>query len=286
MKKSLLLFSVFLLTIGSKLLAQCPTGTGMIVTPLQFNGTCFVNVQNAIPGSNVSIYNAAGSLLGQGTAGPAGQAGIIYNCANGPVTSAISILVPPGQICANSVIASPIILPIKLVSFTSKLNADKKPLLEWKTAFEINSDKIELQKSADGSSFSSIATFNAGETTLTEKAYSHVDATFTTGETAYYRLKQTDLDGKVFYSNVVYVSDKSTGDISIFPNPVKAGAQVFLKGVKASDIQARNIRVTNMTGLSVEYKIVGANAIQLAENSPRGIYIIRIKEKSLKLFVE
>jgi hypothetical protein len=286
MKKALLIFSSLLLTVGAKLMAQCPTGTGMIVTPLQFNGACFVNVQNAIPGSNVSIYNSGGSLLGQGTASASGQAGIFYTCANGPVTSAISVLVPPGQICANSTIASPIILPIKLVSFTAKLNANKKPLIEWKTAFEINSEKIELQKSDDGNNYTTFTTFSTGETSLSEKGYSYEDAAFTSGGTVYYRLKQTDLDGKVTYSKVVYVTDKSASEISLFPNPVKSSGQVFLKGVKAADVQARNIRVTSMTGQSVEFKIVGANAIQLAENSPRGIYVVRVNEKSLKLFVE
>lgn len=286
MKKSLLTLSLVVLTLFAKLSAQCPTANGMIVTPLQFNGVCFANVQNAIPGSNVSIYNGVGALLGQAIASPSGQAGIFYTCANGPITSAISVAVSPNRICANSTIASPIILPIKLVSFTTKFNANKKPVLEWKTAYEISSEKIELQKSNDGRTFTTINTFSTDENSLNEKTYTQEDAGFTAGETAYYRIKQTDLDGKLFYSKVVYVSDKSSSDISVFPNPVKAGGQIFLKGVKAADVQARNIRVSDMTGRNVEFTVNGTNSIQLSEKSPRGIYIVRINEKSLKVFVE
>ncbi|HIP36055.1 MAG TPA: T9SS type A sorting domain-containing protein, partial [Crocinitomix sp.] len=36
---------------------------------------------------------------------------------------------------------------------------------------------------------------------------------------SYYRLKQTDFDGKVSYSNIVSVDRKSDSNISIYPNP-------------------------------------------------------------------
>ncbi len=285
MKKSLLTLSLIALTLFAKLSAQCPTPTGMVATQLNLNGYCFVNIQNAIPGSNVSIYNAAG-YVAQGTANAGGQVVIPYNCSVGALTSVVSATAPPLRICSQVTIATPIPLPIKLVSFTTKFNANKKPVLEWKTAYEISSEKIELQKSSDGRSFTTISTFATDETSLSEKTYTHEDADFTAGSTAYYRIKQTDLDGKLFYSKVVYVSDKSSSDISVFPNPVKAGGQIFLKGVKAADVQARNIRVSDIAGRNVEFTVNGTNSIQLSEKSPRGIYIVRINDKSLKVFVE
>lgn len=263
--------------------AQCPTTNGMIGTPLNLNGFCFINIQFAIANSNVSIYNASG-YVAQGTANASGNVVIVYPCSANPITSMLSVVtVPTLQICNLSNFTQPITLPVKLVSFEGRLNSQKKVTLTWKTAYELNSERFDIEKSTDGINFRPIGSSKSSESSFTEKSYIFEDPSFSAGTSAFYRLKQVDLDGKISYSKISYINDKSASEISIFPNPLLSGEIINLKGIQASDVQYKNITITNLAGQNVSYKIVGANSIQLPESATTGIYILKVKDKVLKL---
>ncbi len=269
----------------SKASAQCPTGAGMLAVPVTLNGFCYVNVQFAIPNSNVSIFNASG-YVADANANSSGAVVIPYPCSANPLTNVLSINASTGQFCAQSNITQQIPLPVKLIAFDGKLTAQKKVTLSWKTAYELNSERFDIEKSDDGVHFYSIGTSRTSESSFSEQSYSFEDASFVNGATAYYRLKQVDLDGKTSYSKIIYINDKATKEITAFPNPSIKGGAIFLKGVAAKDVQYSNIRVSDISGKMVSYRITGANSIQLTENITSGLYIIRINEKSIKLMVD
>jgi hypothetical protein len=283
-----LLFVAFLASnlFSNQASAQCPTANGMLGTPLNLNGFCFVNIQFAIANSNVSIFNASG-FVAQGTANASGNVVISYPCSANPLTSIVSLITTPTvQICNKSNFSQPIILPVKLVSFNGKLNSQKKVTLTWKTAYELNSERFDIEKSTDGINFYLIGTSRSGESSFSEKDYSFEDASFSAGGTAFYRLKQVDLDGKTSYSKISYISDKTAGEVALFPNPVLSGSSVAIKGVAASEINYHNIRVANLAGQNISYKITGANTIELPASLKAGIYIVKVKDKAFKLVKE
>ena len=98
-------------------------------------------------------------------------------------------------------------LPITLVSFVHSITPENTVKLSWSTVSEIDNYGFEVQKSpADAKHFQSIANSfipGAGTTTV-EHDYVFEDPT-TTPDTWYYRLKQTDLDGKIHYSEPLVV---------------------------------------------------------------------------------
>jgi hypothetical protein len=108
-----------------------------------------------------------------------------------------------GAIDASSTLNDP--LPVQLVSFTANLlQSSNNVLLKWSTASETNCYGFEVQKAADSKSeYVTIAgSFVAGHgTTIDAHSYSYTDANAT--GSAYYRLKQTDLNGTVHYSDGV-----------------------------------------------------------------------------------
>ena len=286
MKKIYFLSLFFIALSVQSVKAQCPTPTGMVGVPLSLNGVCFINIQFAIPNSNVSIYNASG-YVAQGTANASGNAVIPYPCGSNPITSILSVVTTPAfQSCNNSIISQPISLPIKLISFTATLTANKTVVLKWQTAWELNNDKYEVERSTDGVNYTKLSTTNSNGNSFDQQAYSFEDASFLVGTLAFYRLKQTDLDGKSSYSKIAYVNDKSslTSDYTLFPNPLNGGNNTIqIKGIASSEVTYSNIHIADLTGRTISYKIIGANAIELNAAAPSGVYILQVKDKTLKL---
>ncbi|MFT7080820.1 MAG: hypothetical protein ACJAZC_002372 [Cryomorphaceae bacterium] len=110
-------------------------------------------------------------------------------------------------------------LPIELISFTATVK-DAFVEINWITATENHNDYFNVERSADGINFKSIGQVNgAGNSSQTLK-YAIVDDTPLNG-ISYYRLRQTDYDGKLSYSELeAIVFDRRNGfNFKIYPNP-------------------------------------------------------------------
>ena len=111
-------------------------------------------------------------------------------------------------------------LPIELLSFTGT-NDGAMNTLEWATASETNNNYFTLEKSADQRSFEAFAKVDGQGNSTTIRRYAAVDETPYVGYT-YYRLKQTDFDGKYTYSKIIAMQSKSvsvTRVSDVRPNP-------------------------------------------------------------------
>jgi hypothetical protein len=174
-------------------------------------------------------------------------------------------------------------LPIKLSSFSGRLNTETEATIAWSSSLEENSFKYEVQRSADGKNFVTVGTVNAAGTSLQTVKYSYNDAL--PGAGAYfYRLKMIDQDGKSEMSKTVYVNSKKGAGVvtKVFPNPFTSEIQLI--GATSADLNSSNtIQVFTVTGQRVNFRITGANAIAIDENSPRGVYILKIKDQTFKL---
>ena len=100
-----------------------------------------------------------------------------------------------------------ITLPVKFIGFSVSLQ-DHNAVIQWATAEEINSSYFELQRSNNGSDWSTIANITAaGNTTLTH-SYSYTDKNIS-GNLVYYRIKQVDIDGKFIVTPVRMLKNES-----------------------------------------------------------------------------
>lgn len=120
-------------------------------------------------------------------------------------------------------------LPISLLYFRAREN-NGQVLLTWATAQEVNNAFFTIERSRDGVNFEVIKTIaGAGNSNHTIE-YSYADAQAGAGKT-WYRLKQTDLDGRFTYSNVAAIGQEATGKgISIYPNPVQGRFKIEWPG--------------------------------------------------------
>ena len=175
------------------------------------------------------------------------------------------------------------VMPVTLLSFTGQ-KQDNRNLLQWRTATEQNNRGFELQKSANGIDFNSIAFVptkgGAGGNSTSELRYNYIDAKpFAAG--SYYRLKQVDFDGKVTLSNVVFVKGDGVTQLSIaslYPNPTHNQINIVLLSPTVQKIQ---LMITDIAG-----KILQQQAFQLqkGENNnvvnvaalAKGSYVVKL----------
>jgi hypothetical protein len=125
--------------------------------------------------------------------------------------------------------------------------------LNWTTNQEINTDHFDVMRSADGVNF--ISDLNtqpaAGNSSILHQYY-FTDAHALNGNN-YYKIKETDKDGAVYYSNTILLKSQSNTDVTIYPNPVKGSCFVQW----ASSKQVKKISVFNNVGV----KMIGNNQI-------------------------
>jgi hypothetical protein len=111
-------------------------------------------------------------------------------------------------------------LPVELLNFDARLNADIQTDLSWSTASEINNDYFEIEKSSDSKNFNFMQKVEGGGNSTTPLFYKTLDPNPYNGIT-YYRLKQFDYNGSYTYSAIKSVKTENaiTSNINVFPNP-------------------------------------------------------------------
>jgi hypothetical protein len=200
------------------------------------------------------------------------NAGLITGtAAEGTITSAAAVSVFGAFALGTSTDNNP--LPIELLSFEGEAMGDFV-LLNWETASERDNDFFSVQRSGDGVEFASIGTIKGAGTSSELLAYAFHDTSPLNGM-VYYRLKQTDFDGKTAYSKVIRIISESSASFVVYPNPVRNG--------KLFTTHSASYSVFN----SVGQKLVtaqGTKEIDVSTLAP-GIYLLRSENGETRTFV-
>lgn len=124
-------------------------------------------------------------------------------------------------------------LPVRFISFD--LSCEKNKVnLSWKTAQEVNNDHYEVERSADGITWSQIGKVPAAGNSSIEHSYQFVDNNPSTN--SYYRIAEFDVDGKVQYTNILLSSCNVAERLTVSPNPVHEKMFVNLVVANQSNI--------------------------------------------------
>jgi hypothetical protein len=171
-------------------------------------------------------------------------------------------------------------LPIELLYFDASYNGEYVDL-DWSTSSESNNDFFTVERTIDGIDYILIDTVKGAGNSTSILKYETVDTNPYIG-LAYYRLKQTDYDGKARYSQLEAVKINSNGLVNVFPNPAQNNINISFY-TEATDITVLNIMdVRGRLVHSVEINpLKGKNIIDLdLQDFQSGIYIISIVNKN------
>jgi hypothetical protein len=151
--------------------------------------------------------------------------------------------------------------------------------LNWTTATEINNDFFTVERSKDGVVFEPIATQKGAGNSTIKINYATIDNAPYNG-VSYYRLKQTDLDGKESYSMIRSVNIENGNQVIIthYPNPVNESVK-FVFSSTESAIAKYTIydAIGNIAYEGSIKTIAGSNEFNLAVPAlSQGIYILKM----------
>ncbi len=160
-------------------------------------------------------------------------------------------------------------LPIELISFEASLYKRQVELI-WQTASERNNDYFSVERSANGIDWSVIETVEGAGSSTELLSYETFDLEPLRG-ISYYRLKQTDFDGKTSYSEIRTISN--TSELMVLPNP--GSGLFYISGL--SDRQESIIVVRDITGKEIT-KMTAQKEMQQLDLSqqPSGVYFVTI----------
>ncbi|MFA6059913.1 MAG: T9SS type A sorting domain-containing protein [Taibaiella sp.] len=255
-------------TVGRPVVMNPPVNGISTVTPV---GTTV----NTTPGQEAAglQFDNTGNLYALFTTGDYAQVDLTTGALTGMTTSNITTAGTPSNLRGDLASAiTNIPFPVKLMSFTGRNNGTTNEL-NWITATEQNNKGFSIERSEDlkswhaiGSQLSKAKNGNSSE----KLSYSFADNAPKAG-VEYYRLKQTDRDGKVTYSTYISVNSNAGVTVKVYPNPTTE--TINISGVTQGDI----IRVADITGKVVLEQKAENNlaTISLGSLSPN-MYFIQV----------
>lgn len=262
-------------------------GNDYIQVDYRVNGGTWVGLGNQFGGGARTVETPIGSMGDQSFSGTITQPSTIVgstlqirvcvlNTNTAENISLFSISVPQ---------TGTSVLPVKWAN----IEANKKEggnEIRWKTFSEVNNEKFEIERSFDdGNDFNVIGTLLGAGNSSISKEYTFWDNhDHHTSSIIYYRVKQTDFDGKYDYSPMVAVRN-DLGDYSEFsvsPNPFSD----YLNIISTNDKSENNATtIMNSNGVIINELLNFNGAINTSQFVP-GIYFIKLPDGQTKKLVK
>ena len=179
-------------------------------------------------------------------------------------------------------------LPVKMLSFSVE-RMEQEIKINWKTASEVNNSFFTVERSNDAITFSEIATINGAGNSTQVNAYEYIDKSPEEGNN-FYRLKQTDYDGKTetFAIKMAVYSSKNifSESVTVFPNSVRDHAGVRFYSGNNTEAEIILIDVTGKIIFKESLTVIsGNNSFEFPFDFSalnRGIYFVKINHDKIQ----
>ena len=161
-------------------------------------------------------------------------------------------------------------LPIGLLNFNATV-CDEYVCLDWSTATENNNDYFTVEKSVNGINFEQVEMMKGAGNSYIKRSYTLKD-NFPYDGLSYYRLKQTDLDGKCAFSQIQSVdfNESKDFDFSVYPRPNNGLFEIEIN-------KTAQISITDAKGLTILNEIFYKGKYKMdIQNHLSGIYFLKL----------
>lgn len=168
------------------------------------------------------------------------------------------------------------VLPVAFDFFKAQQKSPFSITLDWGTLQEVNNTNFIIERSTDQKAFAAIGSVKSAGTSYSRNTYSFIDKNPASGNN-YYRLKQVDENGNISYSETVRVVNQVKKNISLFPNPVTASAQLYSK---TNFEKGQSIEIIDSKGSRIKSIVTnGSNTMQIDMSSLLpGLYLLRVTD--------
>lgn len=175
-------------------------------------------------------------------------------------------------------------LPVNLLDFTAE-QENNSVVLDWVTASEVNNDYFTINRSADGTEFIDLGIVSGNGTTSNTNSYSFKDHNPLTG-VSYYRLQQTDFDGKseIFKSVPFKMNKSELMAPQIIPNPFHDLFEAIFHCSKDGSVLIQLYDVLSNVVFSEEIQVQeGTNIYHFSKNEKLhpGLYILQMNNGTI-----
>jgi len=192
------------------------------------------------------------------------------NAANTATRNGVTVFSP------FSVGKTPYVLPVKF-SYVNAAKTNGSNTVYWKAACSSAEVTFNVERSADGTNFSTINSINASQLRCAQP-FNYTDNSNLAG-TVFYRIKSVEVTGVVTYSTIVKLSDqqKDMQLKAVLPNPVTDQAQLSIISPQRDEI---TLVVVSMDGKIVQQSKVqlqaGASIVNLDVSAlQKGVYMVK-----------
>ncbi len=167
------------------------------------------------------------------------------------------------------------------VNFLSFDGALKNNLvqLNWATASELNNKGFNIERSADGRTFSTIAFVEGKGTTSSISNYTYTDITKLPAGKIYYRLRQTDINGAENLSKTIEVNIQPSFKWGVYPNPILKDSWIQLQLAENSTVAVQLVSVngTILQSVNKGSLLPGTYSVPLnLNNAASGTYFLKL----------
>lgn len=161
-------------------------------------------------------------------------------------------------------------LPVQWLDVQAQWVSKNEAKISWQVAQQINVKDYTVQQSLDGINFNNVCNLNAGNATTYSCTVAGIPDAIN-----FYRVLQTDLDGRYSLSRIVSLQSFEKYAIVIYPNPVKD--HLIIK----NELKYQQIVITDLAGKIILKKGIsnGLNNIQIPK-IPAGTYFIKFYDGS------
>ncbi len=184
------------------------------------------------------------------------------------------------------------VLKLDLLSFAGRKDANNIDL-DWELSPDSDPMNIDVERSPDGRTFSRVQTMpgSAGSMSFNSIQYHYKDVSPLAGN-SFYRLKMTDMEGKVKYSYIIFIHESSDDPrkLVLFPTNISNNTIYCKTGIT---IPNAVIAVTDISGRLLYREQIGriergqTAGISLgAGNFSKGLYFISITSNNEKLITQ
>ena len=179
------------------------------------------------------------------------------------------------------------VLETKLTKFSVSVK-DNSVVIDWNLSERSGTDKYEIEMSRDGKNFVNLGqgvsgyNGNANDFRFIYSLQHNLPGNF------YFRIKQTDVSGKSFYSEIrqAGITTKNNSNVVVYPNPTVSGINIQFAKAGGGNYKVEMINGVGQMFFHKNYQTANPSSVNIEwpHKPAPGIYYVRVTDMNNQTF--